>query len=217
MGQGGLWDGGSILMSMIALFDNFFFTFLHGLSGQSVFVDALIVFVASFLPFLFCVGVIGYAGLCVYQRTRRFPRRHTLSDFEGALLVAGLFAASIAHTIASSVQEIVARPRPYVVLGVSHLFSVGTWSFPSGHAAALFALAAALRPFHRSLGAVAYLVAFLVALARVASGVHYPTDIIAGAILGVIVGSISARLVLWLVRYERKMVRERVLSTKQRM
>ena len=67
-------------------------------------------------------------------------------------------------------------------------------SFPSGHAAGSFAFAAFVFAAHRRAGLVLGGVATLVALSRVALGVHYPSDVAAGALLGAAIGSIGSRL-----------------------
>jgi undecaprenyl-diphosphatase len=56
--------------------------------------------------------------------------------------------------------------------------------FPSDHATASFAIATALVLRDRRLGALALAMAALLAVGRVAMGVHYPTDVAAGAALG---------------------------------
>ncbi|MEN9564069.1 MAG: hypothetical protein RIR73_2313 [Chloroflexota bacterium] len=101
-----------------------------------------------------------------------------------------------------------------VVLAVKFLFKrkrpEGEWggiyrntdphSFPSGHAARAFliaALASALAP--PWLAAILWVWAPLVALARVAMGVHYLSDIIAGAILGVIVALLGLQFYQFLI------------------
>lgn len=62
---------------------------------------------------------------------------------------------------------------------------VDSSSFPSGHAMVAFAVAASLTlSGHHKLGGVLYVVAVIVACGRVFAGVHYPSDVIAGALLG---------------------------------
>ena len=80
------------------------------------------------------------------------------------------------------------RPRPYVALDLWPLFQDAAYSFPSGHTIFIFALATGVWFVHRP---VAYLLAtlgLLIGLARVAAGVHYPSDVLGGAVLGIAVG-----------------------------
>ena len=57
-------------------------------------------------------------------------------------------------------------------------------SFPSGHASTAFAGATMLAAYVPRLRVPLYLLATLIALSRLYNGVHYPTDVIAGAVLG---------------------------------
>ncbi len=61
-------------------------------------------------------------------------------------------------------------------------------SFPSSHAVNNFALAFVLAYFFRNYRFHLFLLAFLIAISRVYVGVHYPSDVIFGAILGLLVG-----------------------------
>jgi undecaprenyl-diphosphatase len=76
----------------------------------------------------------------------------------------------------------------------AHLFiarSADT-SFPSDHATAGFAIAVAVLLRHRKAGWLALAMAVVMSVARVAVGTHYPSDVLAGAVLGTL-----AALVLW--------------------
>jgi len=57
-------------------------------------------------------------------------------------------------------------------------------SFPSDHAAAAFAIAFAVLAFSRRAGIAFLVAAALIALSRVALGMHYPSDVLAGALVG---------------------------------
>ena len=64
----------------------------------------------------------------------------------------------------------------------------GKYGFPSSHAANFFGQAVIIGSFYRITRYYIYPIAVLVALSRVYLGVHYPTDILAGAFLGIISG-----------------------------
>ena len=90
-------------------------------------------------------------------------------------------------------KNYVARVRPYeVVEGLNSLIGpVGEWSFPSGHASSGFAAATAIyksRP--RRVGVPCIILAVLMCWSRLYIGVHYPSDVICGAIIGALLGLI---------------------------
>jgi membrane-associated phospholipid phosphatase len=87
------------------------------------------------------------------------------------------------------------RPRPFARLaGVEALLDHDAErSFPSRHVASGLAMAAIGGSAHRRIGLTMSLVAWLLGLSRVAAGLHYPTDILAGAALGIVVGRYGRR------------------------
>jgi undecaprenyl-diphosphatase len=103
-----------------------------------------------------------------------------------AVVAAGL-SAGLGLAAAQVITRIVDRPRPFVAHpGAVHLFSTHAADpgFPSDHATAAFAIGVALLLRNRAWGAVVLVFATILAVGRVAMGVHYPTDVIGGAVLG---------------------------------
>jgi undecaprenyl-diphosphatase len=104
--------------------------------------------------------------------------------------VAAVLSAGVALALAKILSEIVDRARPFVVdpSGV-HLFSghAADPGFPSDHATGAFAVAMAIYLRNRLWGSAALLAATVLAVGRVAIGVHFPSDVLAGAVLGCVV------------------------------
>ncbi len=108
-----------------------------------------------------------------------------------ALAAAGAFAA--AALLTDLVKALAERPRP---AGDVLVVVPGSYSFPSGHAATAFAAATVVALLHPRLRWPALGLAALVALSRVYLGVHYPLDVLAGALLGAVVGWAATRAVV---------------------
>ena len=79
------------------------------------------------------------------------------------------------------------RPRPFEVLqNVNQLISHETGgSFPSGHAAFFFALATGVFFYKKWWGVLFYAFALAIGLGRIATGLHWPSDILGGAVVGI--------------------------------
>ena len=115
--------------------------------------------------------------------------------------VAGLFALVLS-------LKLVARTRPYEVIdGLQLLTKKATdFSFPSGHSASAFAAAAAICKTQKGskwrwivlIGAVC------MALSRLYIGIHYPSDVICGALSGTLCGLAAAFLTDVAVKHFRK-------------
>ncbi len=99
-----------------------------------------------------------------------------------------LFAATaICANLASSLlKNIFDRPRPDLI---PHLDHVSSWSYPSGHATSVTAIAIAFAllappPWRRVAAGCAAAAILLTALSRVMLGVHWPSDVLGGTMLG---------------------------------
>lgn len=98
-----------------------------------------------------------------------------------------------------TLKGLFARPRPFVVNeAIVTLINKPSpfRSFPSGHSGGSFAAMFALYKWvPKKIGAPALVLAALVALSRLYVGVHYPTDIIGGCIIGFICSALAYKLV----------------------
>lgn len=109
-----------------------------------------------------------------------------------------LIAVLLADLSATGLKALVDRPRPPLryaepktLVPVPH-----DASFPSGHAATSFAAATMLSFAFPRLAPLLYVLAAAVAFSRVYVGVHYPLDVIGGALVGVLV-AVGIKLVRW--------------------
>ncbi len=166
--------------------DLLLFSFLNSFAHVSPVVDAGIVFLATYLPYLVVLAFLLLLGYSIRSRKEKFEIFWVTI---GSALVARLGVTEV-------IRAFLHRPRPFLALGLTPLIPESSWSFPSGHAMFFFALSTAVYLYEKKWG-IAFLVASgVIGLARVASGVHYPSDVVAGALLG----ALTAYLVNLLVR-----------------
>ncbi len=93
----------------------------------------------------------------------------------------------ICHAI---LKESFGRIRPCQAFDLPHaIYNCSTsFSFPSNHASNSFALATLIALLNRNIAPLTFTLAGLVSISRVYLGVHYPTDILAGAVCGIVMG-----------------------------
>lgn len=110
--------------------------------------------------------------------------------------VAAGLSAGLGLALTQVISGLVGRSRPFVAdpSGV-HLFShhAADASFPSDHATAAIAIGVAILLRKRAWGIAALAIAMVVSVGRIALGLHYPSDVLAGTLLGT-----SAALALWI-------------------
>jgi undecaprenyl-diphosphatase len=164
-------------------FDRELLVWLNGLSGRFQPFDDLMRVMASdyLMPLVFSVALVGlwFAG-----RGREKRERYQMSA------LVGMGAIGLANVAVWLLNISWARPRPFAVLGdeLDLLFYPPTDpSFPANAVAVGFAAGSAAWRASPRLGATVCTAAALLGFSRVFAGVFWPTDIIGGAAVGVLV------------------------------
>lgn len=146
---------------------------VHGLAGWSVFTDTVGIFLAKYLPYLLGLPVLVF----VFQQNNW---KFRVKVFLG-LALAALISRGI---VTEAIRFLYDRPRPFTAFGFSPLVGEGGASFPSGHAAFFFALGFVIFSINRRWGYWFLSLSLLNGLARIFAGVHYPSDILGGILVG---------------------------------
>lgn len=146
-------------------------------AGRYPSLDIIAIFFAEYVPYI--IALLFIIALLLQPDTRRC----LYIIFVSVLSV--ILASGIIRT---ALNYFFYRPRPFVAYNITPLIShEATASFPSGHATFFFTLATVIFLYmSRRWGVWAYVVAALIGLARVYAGVHYPLDIVGGAVIGVL-------------------------------
>ena len=168
--------------------DKFLFELLNGLIGKWVWLDALVRFLVNdyVVPTTLSLTLVGLwfsGGDLLGRRRRQFAVVHAF------------MAVLVANALVKLLNLVLFRPRPFADLEVQLLFYRPTdSSIPSNPAAVAFALAAAVYLHERQWGIGMGIVAALFGLARVMAGVHYPLDIVGGALVGIVAAHLALRV-----------------------
>ena len=158
------------------------FHLINNLAGRSPLGDHAIVFFGSYLAYIL---IVLFIGLIAFARISTIHKLYILAEAAVAALVARFGVTEL-------IRVFIHRPRPFLVEHPVHqLLSDPAWSFPSGHATFFFALATTVYLYNRRWGVFFYVATTLMTLGRVAAGVHYPTDILAGALIGLLAAQMA--------------------------
>jgi undecaprenyl-diphosphatase len=106
------------------------------------------------------------------------------------------------QTASSLLKKWICRPRPcHIMSDINLLVNCGAgWSMPSSHATNVFGQFFFFAFFYKRQAWILLIYAFLVAVSRVFVGVHYPGDILIGALVG---GTIAAAVALVFARFRK--------------
>lgn len=132
------------------------------------------------MPYITQLGSLGFS--IALPALMLFYKKDSLRVVGFELLIA-LTSSSI---IVQVVKKAVNRPRPWIVLENVHSYGIPLYhySFPSGHTTAAFAMAWVLSLSFAALIPLFVILAFMVGISRMYLGVHYPTDVLIGSIIG---------------------------------
>jgi undecaprenyl-diphosphatase len=114
------------------------------------------------------------------------------------LISSCMASAVVEATTYKFVKSRTRRLRPSEVLPqIRNLINFpDQFSFPSGHAAGAFMMATLLRHFYPALTIPLYATASVIGVSRVYNGVHYPSDVMAGTLLGIFSANIGLGLMV---------------------
>lgn len=171
--------------------DGKLFVYINNFAGRWPALDFLGIFLGEYLAFVLAAVLL---VVVFYPPSKKLTNR--------VMVCVSAAAAIIARWVVKEfILLFVHRLRPYgVVIGGHKLITTPKiddfQSFPSGHAIFFFALAMSLFCFNRKLGAWFFAAALLMGIARIYIGVHWPSDILAGAAMGIIIGWATYHLYL---------------------
>ncbi len=163
-------------MQFIRSIDLKIFYTLNNLTGHSAFADFIIVFFASYLAYILPVIFI-----FLVLRSVHMPKEKI------SLILVVFLSAAVSLSITELVRFFYHRPRPFLARGIHSLFTDASYSFPSAHASFFFAFAFSIYLYNKKWGIWFIVATVFMTVGRIIAGVHYPSDIFAGFILGIIV------------------------------
>jgi len=165
------------------------FLWIHHFAGRYVFLDVAGIFFANYLAYLMVVAFLVLAYYEVGWRKKFY------------VLCEGALAVILARGILTElIRLFYYHPRPFVVFNFTPLIAESGSSFPSGHMMLFFALAVTVWYVNRAWGVWFLALSAVIGVARIYVGVHWPLDILGGAVIGLA----SGIFIHWLLREPRE-------------
>lgn len=167
-------------MTLLQSIDHGLLTAATDLGGRSATRDDIVFVCAEILPY-----IVILAAIWIFMSGRTPKQRERNQD----LIIWSLGAALLSVGIRWLMAGAIGRVRPYIRYPELHavfLPNTANVAFPSGHAFLLFTVTGMLlfSKQHQRWGVALLIVSLIVIVARVAAAVHYPSDVLGGALLG---------------------------------
>ncbi len=168
--------------------DFFLFQQINQFAGTWWLLDNLAIFFAKYFGYILIACLFAFL---IKKISKYWP-----------MVVKAITAAVLARfIIVNIIRWLLPRPRPFIENEINLLLSPSALpSFPSGHAAFFFALSYIVYSYNKKAGIFFFISAFLISFSRVFVGLHWPSDIITGALVGIF----SAWLILKIFKVIKK-------------
>jgi undecaprenyl-diphosphatase len=165
------------------------FLFIHQFAGRHVWLDDIGIFFAQYLAYFLVAAFLVFAYYQLGWRRKLY------------VLCEGAIAIMLSRGLITEIIRIFYHhERPFSFYNFTPLVQAAGWSFPSGHMAWFFAMSLTVWYFNRQWGWWFFGLSFVMGVARIYAGVHWPLDILGG----IVVGLASAWFVHWLFRDTRQ-------------
>jgi undecaprenyl-diphosphatase len=158
------------------MFDYVVFEKINSLAGKYPVLDVMAIFFAKYLGYF----LIFFLVFLLFKNFKKY----------WPMVIQGLLAAILARLgFTELIRLFWNRPRPFIGNHINLLLNhSASSSFPSGHAAFFFGLSTVVYFYNKKAGYLFFLASFLISISRVFVGIHWPADILAGAVIGIFSG-----------------------------
>lgn len=155
--------------------DLYLFNLINQFAGENTYLDSVAIFFAKYFVY---ISVLFLLMFLIKNFNKYF-----------VLVTSSLLAAIVARfVIVDIIRYFFPRLRPFMENKVNLLFPYIQTAFPSGHAAFTFGLATVIYCYNKKAGVLFFIAGFLISISRVFAGIHWPSDIITGALVGIFSG-----------------------------
>ena len=163
--------------------DLYLFNLINSFAGRWAWLDYLAMFFAQYFEYFLWLGLLIFLAISFKKYWKMVVEAIVASVFTRFVLV-------------EVIRWLWFRPRPFVTLNFVPLInqSAKEASFPSGHASFYFALSTIVYCYNKKAGILFFIASALIVIARVFVGIHWPSDILAGAVLGILTGWLIDKL-----------------------